>query len=55
MSYIIVARNPMNQLIVTMDNDDDEIEQFSREEVAENTAAGHPLFSAWGYQVLEVN
>lgn len=54
MSYIIVARNPMNRLIVTMDNDDGEIEEFDTEYDAYDAACGHPLFAAWGHQVIEV-
>jgi len=54
MTYIIVARNPMNNLLVTMNNEDGEIEQFCSEEDAEGAADCHGLFIAWGYQVLEV-
>jgi hypothetical protein len=54
MSYIIVARNPMNKLIVTMDYEEGGIEEFESEEIADEVASGHPLFCAWGWQVLEV-
>jgi hypothetical protein len=55
MSYIIVARNPMNKLIVTMNEDEwDRIAEFDTEEAADEIASSHPLFCAWGWQVLEV-
>ena len=57
MSFIVVARNPNGGGVVFMDDGDDEITvvaEFDSESEAEQAAIDHMLFSAWGWQILEV-
>lgn len=53
MSYIILARNPMNKMILAMTDENGEIKEFENEVEADDLANEHPLFSAWGYQIVE--
>lgn len=55
MGWIIVVRNPRNQKLIAITNDErDDLAEFATEGEANAVAMAVPVCEAWGFQAVEV-
>lgn len=55
MGWIIVVRNPRNQKLVAITNDNgDDLVEFGTEDEANAVAMAVPICEAWGFQAVEI-
>lgn len=56
MGWIIVCRNPRNQKLVIIHNDElDDFVEFGTESEANAVAMAIPVCEAWGFEAVEVS
>jgi hypothetical protein len=53
-TFIIATRNPRTHRLVVINNDDENVAEFSCESAAIHAAENTTICKAWGYEIIEV-